>query len=179
MLHKYAGKLTDEQRVYIVTRLATYSTPSAIARDLKAEFGIEVTPQAVNQYHPERASGGGLGQRWKDLFGEVRKAYLAAIAETATSEPLVRMHWRENMVLEAWDKGDYRMANAMLDSIAKEAGGMFRSKHEQGRAGLGHIQPSAIITITGPHVPDEVTAEPPDAPDANAAAAPLRRVRTG
>jgi hypothetical protein len=178
MFQKFAHKLTDEQKIYIVRQLASYKTSSAIARDLKENFGIDITAQAIDHYHPDRASGATLSPRFKDLFRETRKAYLAAAAEVGTNDPLVRMHWREAMVLEAWDAGDYRMANAMLDSIAKEAGGAFNSKHRHGRFGMADIQPSAIVTITGPcePMPDEVSAEPSDA---NADAAALRRVRTG
>lgn len=181
MFHKHAHKLTDEQRIYIVRQLASYKTSSAIARDLKENFGIEITTQTIDHYHPGRAAGATLSPRFKDLFHEARKAYLAAVAEVGTDDPRVRMLWREEMVLEAWDAGNYRMANAMLDSIAKEAGGAFNRKHEQGRFAVANIQPSAIITITGPSepVPEEATAQPSEAPHANADAAPLRRVRTG
>jgi hypothetical protein len=181
MLHKFASKLTEEQKVYVVTRLGCYGTPSAIARDLKENFGIEVTPQSIDHYHPGRPTGAGLSQRFKDLFWEARKAWLAAAADTAMKDPLVRMRLREDMVLEARDAGDYRVANAMLDSIAKEAGGAFESPHKQRRAGLSIIQPSAIVTLTGPSEPN--VAEDAEEPNAEAlegvGAAPLRRERTG
>jgi hypothetical protein len=181
MLHKYANRLTDERKIYIVRQLAWYNTSSAIARDLKENFGIEITPQAIDHYHPERAAGATLSQRFKDLFWEVRKAYLAAAAEIGTNDPLVRMRWREDMVLEAWDAGDYRMANAMLDSIAKEAGGAFRSKHEHGRFGWGNIPLTATVTcLEGPEpVAADGTEKLPADEIEGVGAAPLRRERTG
>jgi hypothetical protein len=131
MFHKHANKLSDEQKIYVVTRLAEYKTPNAIARELKENFGIEVTPQCINNYHPERTTG--LGQRWKDLFWEARKAYLVTTANIGAMQPAVRMRWREDMVHEAWDAGDYRMANQLLDSIAKEAGAAFETRRKHGR----------------------------------------------
>jgi hypothetical protein len=167
MLHKYAGKLTDEQKIYVVTRLASYIPAAAIVRDLKEIFGIEVTRQAIDCYHPERPSGAGLSQRFKDVFREVRKAYIAAALETASRLAPVRIRLREDMMLEAWDGGDYKTANVLLDSIAKEAGGAFESSHKQPHFGFGGIQPTAIVTVTGPSEPvPEVLRDDaePDAP---------------
>jgi hypothetical protein len=121
----YARKLTDEQKTYVVTRLATYHSPTAIARDLKELFGVTITVQSVDYYHPQRATSGMLAQRWKDLFWETRKAYLAGCAQAGTVEQMVRIQLREDMVLMARDAGQYRVANELLNCIAKEAGRMF------------------------------------------------------
>jgi hypothetical protein len=77
--------------------------------------------------------------------------------------------------------GDYRMANTMLDSIAKEAGGAFKSKHEHGRVGLGNIPLTATITYLqgpAPAATDGTEKTPADQRE-GVGAAPLRRVRAG
>ena len=48
----------------------------------------------------------------------------------------VRMRLREDMVLEARDGGDYKTANTLLDSIAKDAGGAFESAHKPRFGGI-------------------------------------------
>jgi hypothetical protein len=126
---RYIIKLTPEQKVYVVKRLATYDTPTAIARDLEALFGIAITLQAVEHYHPERTASEKLAPYWKELFWETRKAFIAACAEAGTMEQMVRVRLREDMVLKARDAGHYRVANELLDSIAKEAGKMFVNRH--------------------------------------------------
>jgi hypothetical protein len=127
--HRYIIKLTPEQKVYVVKRLATYDTPTAITRDLKALFGVDISVQAVDQYHPERASSDNLAPCWKELFWATRKAFIAACAEAGTMEQMVRVRLREDMALMARDAGHYRVANELLDSIAREAGKMFVSRH--------------------------------------------------
>jgi hypothetical protein len=126
---RYIIKLTPEQKIYVVRRLATYGTPTEIARDLKALFGIEITLQAVEHYHPERVASDKLAPYWKELFWETRKAFIAACAEVGTMEQMVRVRLREDMVFMARDAGHYRIANELLDSIAKEAGQMFVNRH--------------------------------------------------
>jgi hypothetical protein len=127
--HRYIMKLTPEQKAYVVRRLATYDTPTAIARDLEALFGVEISVQAVDHYNPERGSYDNLAPCWKELFWETRKAYIAACAEAGTMEQMLRVRLREDMVLMARDAGHYRIANELLDSIAKEAGKMFTNRH--------------------------------------------------
>ena len=122
---RYLNKLTPEHKTFVVKRLATYDTPTAIVRDLKALFGVEITLQAVDHYHPHKAAEKRLAPCWQELFWETRKAFIAACAEVGTMEQMVRVQLREDMVLMARDAGHYRIANELLDSIAKEAGKMF------------------------------------------------------
>jgi hypothetical protein len=122
-------KLTAEQKTYVVRRLATYDTPTAIARDLKDLFGVDITVRSVDHYHPERSTSDKLAPCWKELFWETRKAFIAACAEVGTMEQAVRVRLREDMVLMARDAGHYRIANELLDSIAREAGKMFTNRY--------------------------------------------------
>ena len=73
-------KLTDEQKTYVVKRLAAYDKPRAIARDLAREFGVTVTHHAIAAYDPGRGAGRHLAQRWRELFARERAAYLASTA---------------------------------------------------------------------------------------------------
>jgi hypothetical protein len=70
-----------------------------------------------------------LAPCWKELFWETRKAFIAACAQVGTMEQMVRVRLREDMVLMARDAGHYRVANELLDSIAKEAGKMFVNRY--------------------------------------------------
>jgi hypothetical protein len=108
-----------------VRRLATWDSPTAIARDLADVFGVEVSKQAVVHYNPELASRWKLAPCWQELFRETRKAWVAACANVGTMEPMVRVRLREDMVLMARDAGHYEAANELLDSIAREAGQWF------------------------------------------------------
>ena len=141
-----SGKLDDEHKLYVVRRLAAYDKPAAIARGLAETFGVKVSEQAIEHYDPGRPAGADLAPQWRDIFRAARKAYIASIADIGNMEKAVRMRLRERMAISAWEKEDYKLANSILDSIAKEAGDAFagRNRHEH----FG-IQPSAIVTVTG------------------------------
>jgi hypothetical protein len=141
------ARLTHEQKVYVVKRLAACDTPAVIARGLKEEFGITVRPNLVHHYHPERAYGRALAQCWKDLFRDARKVYLGGIADLGAYYPLVRVHWRGEMAQEAWAAGQHRIANEILDSVAKEPGARAGDGHARGHFGLRAIPLAATINI--------------------------------
>jgi hypothetical protein len=126
--HPNCRKLTTQQKVYVVRRLAICDSPAAIRHDLKDVFGVEITLQGVFHYNPEQASRRKPAPWWQALFWETRRAYIAACANVSTMKPTVRVRLREDMVLAARDAGEYRTANALLDSIARDAGGMFADR---------------------------------------------------
>src|SRR4051812_15461323 len=64
-------KLNDEQREYIIRRLAAHDFPTAIQRDVRERFGIEVSPQAIAYYDPTRLRT--PKKRWAGLFHAARK----------------------------------------------------------------------------------------------------------
>jgi hypothetical protein len=138
---RYINKLSPEQKAYVVRRLASYHTPTEIQRDLKELFGIEISVQAVNHYHADRIGYDNLAPCWKELFWETRKAFIAACAQAGTMEQMVRVRLREDMVLMARDAGHYRIANELLNSIAKEAGQMFVNRS------ILEVAPGAASTV--------------------------------
>lgn len=141
-------KLSNEQKTYVVRRLAAYDKPAAIAQSLKDVFGVTISPQAIEHYDPDRPAGHDLAPQWREVFRAARKAYIAETADIGNMDKPVRMRLRERMAIAAWEEGNYKLANDILDSIAKEAGDAFagRNRHEQ----FGGIQPTAIVTFTGP-----------------------------
>ena len=140
-MSKYKGKLTDEQRTYVVMRLATYDKPFEVLQGLKEKFGVTIVFQTVEHYHPERAASRHLAQRWKDLFWATRKAYLTNNADIGAMHKLVRIRWRENMMHEAWNACQFRIANDILDSIAKETGGGCANQRGNIRRNHGDMNP--------------------------------------
>jgi hypothetical protein len=74
------AKLTEQQKIYVVKRLAAYDTPAAIARALAENFGVTITQQAVGDYDPGRTAGARIAPRWRALFAQERAAYHARTA---------------------------------------------------------------------------------------------------
>jgi hypothetical protein len=145
------GKLTEEQREYVVHRLAAYDPPSAVQRGLLEEFGVDVTRSSIQLYNPTKRAGARLGEKWKALFHATREALHRRSAEIGASHVLVRIRWREHMALEAMEAGNFPLANDILDRIAEEVGNM--------HAGANDVPRVATIIMTG-------RPEPASAPQA-------------
>ena len=140
-------RLTHEQKVYVVKRLAAYDAPVVIVRGLKEAFGITVRSEVIQHYHPERAHGRTLAQHWKDLFWDTRKSYVDSTADIGADHKPVRIRWRGEMVQETWGAGQHKIANEILDSVAKEAGSGAGNGHGRGHFGLRAIPLTATINI--------------------------------
>jgi hypothetical protein len=165
-------KLSDEHKIYIVRRLATHDTLTVIARALKQEFGITVPIDLIRNYNPERAAGRKLARRLKDLFWKTRKAFKAGIADVGADYPQIRIHWRGEMALEMWGAGQHKVANDILDSIAKEGGGAPDESTKEGHFGLTDGPLTATVNIV--HRQEPVPAQPAPAQPA-AAREPVRK----
>jgi hypothetical protein len=140
-------RLTHEQKVYVVKRLAAYDAPVVIVRGLKEEFGITVRAEVMRHYNPEGAQGRALAQHWKDLFWDTRRAYIDSTADIGADHTPVLIRWRGEMVQETWGAGQHKIANEILDSVAKEAGAGTGNRHERGHFGLRATRLTATISI--------------------------------
>jgi hypothetical protein len=128
-------KLTDEQKIYVVKRLAAYDKPRAIARDLERQFGVTVTHHAIAPYDPGRGAGRHLAPRWRSLFARERAAYLASTGDIGVdkAEPVRKRQPRDPSIapprltdrqriyvvrrLAAYDK-----PKAIAESLARDFG---------------------------------------------------------
>ena len=114
------GKLNDRLKEYVVERLAGFDSPTAIAKSLREEFGVTVCRQSIEQYHPLRRPR--CAEKWKLHFFATRRAIIEGKAERGAANKMVRLRWRENMVLRAMEREDFALADRLLNSIAGEVG---------------------------------------------------------
>jgi hypothetical protein len=114
------GKLNDRLKEYVVERLAGFDSASAIVKSLREEFGVTVCRQSIEQYHPLRRPR--CAEKWKLLFFATRRAIIEGKAERGAANKMVRLRWRENMVLRAMEREDFALADRLLNSIASEVG---------------------------------------------------------
>ena len=124
-------KLNDAQKAFVVERLASHYQTTGIAREVRQRYGITVSAQAIEFYDPTRYSSE-CPKRWADLFHATRDGFNKGKADIPAANRLVRVRWRGDMALAAMEQGQYKLANDILDSIAKECGDAFsnRQKHE-------------------------------------------------
>ena len=114
------GKLNDLLNEYVVERLAGFDSVSAIVKSLREEFGVTVCRQSIEQYHALRRPR--CAERWKELFVATRRAIIEGKAERGAANKMLRLRWRENMVLRAMEREDFALADRLLNSIAGEVG---------------------------------------------------------
>ena len=114
-----ANKLTREQKIYVVRRLAAYDRPAEIARDLRKEFGIEITREAVRKYDPSKGSE--CAEEWADLFRNARQEYMGDKADRAGKSRRV-----ERIVLRTVEI----LADRILKGVDEEGRRMFVKRPE-------------------------------------------------
>lgn len=141
------AKLTEAQQHFIVQRLAYYDRPATIIADVKDEYGITVSRQQVHGYHPDH---GKPSPRWKEIFGEYRKAFDEERVRASAALRSVRVRRLTRMAERAEDKGNMVLAASLYEQIAKEQGGMFTNRRELVGEGGGPITGALTVRFVRP-----------------------------
>ncbi len=160
--------LTDEQKAFVVQRLACFEGPSAVAKAVKETFGVEITRSHVFAYNPTKP-GYALGGRWRELFDATRKAFLEDVADVGIVHKSVRLRRLDDMCHAALNARNYGLAMQLLEQAAKEVGGAFTNRRElTGRDGASLPAPSPTRVVILPAsemvsaaVADRVSGAPP------------------
>lgn len=122
--------LTNEQKLFILQRLACFETPKMVAEALKSEYGITVSAQALQAYDPSKVNGQGLSPKFVEFFEETRKRF----REDFTSIPIANKSYRlamlDRMARAAADKGNIAMTTQMLEQAAKEVGDAYTNRQK-------------------------------------------------
>lgn len=120
--------LKDDVKTFIVQQLACFDTPSVVAEAVKAEFGLSVTRQQVEAYDPSKVSAARLGDKWKVIFEETRKAFLDDTSSIGISHKAVRLRALNRMAAKAEGIGNMALAAQLMEQAAKECGDAFTNK---------------------------------------------------
>ena len=115
-----APKLTGAEKTEVVRRLAGFAQPNAIAKAMKEDLGIEITPQAIAYYDPTRYSTSPCPKRWSDLFWTMRAEFIASVDDVGAAHPTVRVRRLDQMACAQMEKGNTAEARALLKQAADE-----------------------------------------------------------
>ena len=126
-------KLTDEQKIKVVQRLAAYDSPAVILKWLREEYALTVDRTAVTYYDPNSYAGRRCPERWKTLFFAMRKATVANWAEIGAANKMVRVRWLDRLVHDAMDRGDAKLAAQILAQVAREMDPRYATKKQEYR----------------------------------------------
>ena len=123
-------KLTYDQRVEVVRRLAHYETPAAIAKAMKEECGIEITPQAIAFYDPTRFALKRCPKRWFVLFWKLRAEFTRGKPDVGVAQATVRLVWLDRMARAQMENGNTAEARALMRQAADEISQMAEQRDD-------------------------------------------------
>jgi hypothetical protein len=106
---------------YIVAALACYDTPEQVAAAVKLQFGLALTRQRIEAWHPERRAGAKLGKRWREMFYETRGKLLAELDEIPIACRSYRLRVLDRVAQRAEEMGNLPLAMQILEQAAREA----------------------------------------------------------
>lgn len=143
-----APKLSDEVKAFVVQSLACFDGLAVVVAAVKKEFGVEISRQLCESHDPTKKAGAKLGDRWRVLFEETRKAFLEDTAGIAISHRAVRLRALQRMSEKAETQGNMVLAASLLEQAAKEVGDSFTNRRElTGKDGKDLPAPTAPVTI--------------------------------
>jgi len=151
-------RLSNEQRVFIVTQIACYTEPPEIAKELYERWGVTVKKETIHRYDPTRQSGHHrLHSRWKELFFRIREDFISEISDKIPeAHKAVRVKMLARAARKAETKGDTPLMADCLERIAKELGGVFTNRREVTGRGGGPIQFEEINQMTDEQIRSEL-----------------------
>jgi hypothetical protein len=109
-----------------------------VAELVNEEFGVQITRQLVRKYNPEQNPG--VADKWKVIFAETRKKFLASVAEIG----IAHQNYRLAELQRLYDKAGKNLVLKcqILEQAAKEMGGVYTSKRQlvlSARDGLAEL----------------------------------------
>lgn len=119
--------LKDNQKTWIVTKLAHFVSPGELAVAFKEEFGADIQIHQIVTYDPTRAKFAG-GARWKTLFDAMREDYLKNVDAVPGSHQAFRMNMLQQMAADAFKRKNYGQAQSILKQMAEEVGGVLTNQ---------------------------------------------------
>jgi hypothetical protein len=141
-------KYSDEVKTRVVQSLACFDSPSVVVKAIKADFGVDISAQAVEAYDPNKVAGKKLSPKFRALFEETRKTFLEDTASIAISHRAVRLRALQRMSEKAETQGNMVLAASLMKQAAEEVGNAYTNRRElTGKDGKDLPVPVSPVTI--------------------------------
>lgn len=122
-------------KLHILTALACFETPTAVAAAVKEQFGLTLSRQCIEAHHPHRQAGARLHPKWRAAFDETRARLMTELDHIPIACPAYRLRQLERMLERADGMGNVALAAQIVRQAAIEAGGMYETAKEAGPLG--------------------------------------------
>ena len=129
---KRAISLLDEEKHWLIDRLACYGSITEIARDFHETFGRVIPKSTVSYYDPTSVQGGRvLSQQWKELFAARRKRFLDDVSTIPIANSSYRLMLLNRLIENALlsKRPNTRLIARLMEQAAREVGGSFTNRH--------------------------------------------------
>ncbi|WP_175908330.1 DUF2280 domain-containing protein [Burkholderia sp. BCC1640] len=140
--------LPEHIKLYVVQSLACFDTVSRVAKAVREEFGVEVSPQQCERYDPTKRAGSTLSKKYREIFERTREEFLQDTSRIGVAHRSVRLRKLDRAVGLAEDRGNLPLMAQLLEQAAKEAGDAFTNRHRLEHMGKGGGPITAISTVT-------------------------------
>lgn len=147
----YMAALSDDLKLFVTQALACFDSPAQVIKDVKQQFGVEVTFQQLQAYNPATVAGSRMSKKLKLIFEETRKRFLKDVSAIPIAHQSYRLRVLNRMLGKVEGQGNIVVAAALMEQAAKETGGAFTNKQKLEHAGAdGKPLPAAapVFNIT-------------------------------
>ena len=154
---KYARKLTDISRAFIVRELACFASPKEAVEAIRDKFDIDITPQSAEHYDATKVAGKSLSDKWTELFALTREAFLDDAAKSvpfANKSVRIRELAKTAQIFKI--SKNYLAMSRILEQIAKEVGNVHTNRHEFTGAHGGPIRYADVSDMTSEQIEAEL-----------------------
>lgn len=122
--------MSDEIRVFVIQALASFDSPSQVVAAVKEEYGVQMTPQAVECYDPTKYAGRNLKPKWRVLFEKARKSFVEDSTGIPIAHRSTRLRALQRMAQAAEKAKNYPLAAQLHKQAAEEMGNAYTNRRE-------------------------------------------------
>lgn len=112
-------------KMHILTALACFDSPTQVAASVKQQFGLELSRQRIEAWHPERVAGARLDAAWREVFYATRARLAVELDDIPIAHKSYRLRQLDRMATRSEEMGNLGLAVQLIEQAAKEAGGMY------------------------------------------------------
>lgn len=122
--------ITDEVKTFIIQATAAFDTPSQVVEAVKAEYGLTITAQNVQNYDPTKYAGKKLAKKWRVLFEKSRAAFLEDVSTIPIANRATRLRALQRMAAKAEAMKNLALAAQLHKQAAEEMGNAYTNRRE-------------------------------------------------
>jgi hypothetical protein len=138
------ARLNDQQKQYIVQRLACFRGQAEVVDELADVFGIKVDRRQVHYYDPS-APASKTPKKWRAIFDATRVEWLNATANVGIAHERYRLERLQDLYDRASRMGNVPLCLQVLEQASKEVGGYFTNRHKVEHA--GRVKVSGVMIL--------------------------------